>query len=137
MKKLYFYSTISWYENRIKLGEEPWLKIGGSAVQTVEDRINQQDTTSNPEPLICLGEFDVDFDDTDFHEHLDDNGYVRSREDKHREFYNTTVEQAKYELEKYSIKINETVLYNQNSNEIVCKNQNIKEKMEKFLKHLI
>ena len=104
MKKLYFYSTISWYENRIKLGEEPWLKIGGSAVQTVEDRINQQDTTSNPEPLICLGEFDVDFDDTDFHEHLDDNGYVRSREDKHREFYNTTVEQAKYELEKYSIK---------------------------------
>ena len=109
MKKLYFYSTLSWYENRIKLGEEPWLKIGGSAVQTVEDRINQQDTTSNPEPLICMGEFDVDFDDTDFHEHLDDNGYVRSREDKHREFYNTTVEQAEYELEQYRIKRSKSV----------------------------
>ena len=65
MKKLYFYSTTSWYENRIKLNKIPFLKIGHTETQTVLDRIGQQDTTSNPEPLICMGEFDVDFEDTD------------------------------------------------------------------------
>ena len=103
MKKLYFYSTPSWYKNRIDLKLPPWLKIGGAVLQTVEVRINQQDTTSNPERLECMGEFDVDFEDTEFHERLEERGYNRSREDKDREFFDITVEQAKYELEQYSI----------------------------------
>ena len=103
MKKLYFYSTPSWYKNRIDLNLSPWLKIGGAVLQTVKVRINQQDTTSNPERLECMGKFDVDFEDTEFHEHLEDRGYKRSREDKDREFFDISVEQAKYELEQYSI----------------------------------
>ena len=101
MKKLYFYSTTSWYENRIKLNKIPFLKIGHTETQTVLDRIGQQDTTSNPEPLICMGEFDVDFEDTDFHLFLEEQGYKRSREDKDREFFDITVEKAEYELERF------------------------------------
>ena len=99
MKKLYLYSTPSWYENRIKLNEIPFLKIGHTETQTVSDRIQQQDTTSNPEALICMGEYDVDFNDTDFHDWLEEQGYERSREDKLREFFNITKEQTEYELE--------------------------------------
>ena len=91
MKKLYFYSTPSWYKNRIDLKLPPWLKIGGAVLQTVEVRINQQDTTSNPERLECMGEFDVDFEDTEFHERLEERGYNTTREDKDREFFEITV----------------------------------------------
>lgn len=99
MKKLYLYSTPSWYENRIKLNEIPFLKIGHTETQTVSDRIEQQDTTSNPEALVCMGEYDVDFNDTDFHDWLEEQGYERSREDKLREFFNITKEKTEYELE--------------------------------------
>ena len=46
-----------------------------------------------------MGEYDVDFNDTDFHDWLEEQGYERSREDKLREFFNITKEQTEYELE--------------------------------------
>ncbi len=53
--KLYFYSTPAQYEDQIKLGRLPMLKIGRTMQEDAKDRIEQQDTTSNHQALVCRG----------------------------------------------------------------------------------
>ena len=69
-KKIYFYSTKAHYEDQIELGRVPMLKIGDTQQEEAEDRINQQDTTSNPQQLITKGVYETTFGDKEFHKYL-------------------------------------------------------------------
>lgn len=100
-KKIYFYSTQAHYEDQIKLGRVPMLKIGDTQQEEAEERINQQDTTSNPQQLVTKGVFETTFGDKEFHKHLLSRGYKKTRDDKDREWFFITVEDATYELEQY------------------------------------
>lgn len=99
--KIYFYSSKAHYEDQIQLGRVPMLKIGDTQQEKAEDRINQQDTTSNPQELSCKGVFEVPFGDKEFHKNLLKKGYKKTRDDKDREWFFITVEDATYELEQY------------------------------------
>ena len=98
-KKIYFYSTPAHYENQIELGRSPMLKIGDTLREDAKCRINEQDTTSNPEKLVCKGIFETTFSDKEFHLYLLGKGYKKSRSE--REWFYITVEDASYELEQY------------------------------------
>ena len=50
---IYFYSTLAQYEDQLQLNRTPMLKIGQTIEQEAPERIDQQDTTSNPQPLMC------------------------------------------------------------------------------------
>ena len=100
-KKIYFYSTKAHYEDQIQLGRVPMLKIGDTQQEEAEDRINQQDTTSNPQQLITKGVYETTFGDKEFHKHLLKCGYKKTRDDKDREWFFINVEDAAYELEQY------------------------------------
>ena len=100
-KKIYFYSTQAHYEDQIQLGRIPMLKIGDTQQEEAEDRINQQDTTSNPQQLLPKGVFETTFGDKEFHKYLLQRGYKKTRDDKDREWFFITVEDATYELEQY------------------------------------
>lgn len=99
--KIYFYSTKSHYQDKIKLGRTPMLKIGETIKQKVQDRINQQDTTSNPEKLDCKAEFEATFSDKEYRVYLFSRGYKKTRNDKKREWIFISVEDAIYELERF------------------------------------
>jgi len=98
-KEIYFYTTPAHYEDQIELGRVPMLKIGETEKQEVEVRIDQQDTTSNPQALICKGVYKVVGTDNEFrNEWLSLRGYKKTREDKKREWIHITVEEAEFEL---------------------------------------
>ena len=99
--KIYFYSTQAQYEDQIKLGRPPMLKIGSTSLEEAKIRIVQQDTTSNPQELICMGIFETDFGDKEFHNYLLKKGYKKTRNDKDREWFYISKEDATYELEQY------------------------------------
>lgn len=99
--KIYFYSSEAHYEDQIELGRVPMLKIGDTQQEKAEDRINQQDTTSNPQQLSCKGVFETPFGDKEFHKRLLKQGYKKTRDDKDREWFFITIEDATYELEQY------------------------------------
>lgn len=99
--KIYFYSSEAHYEDQIELDRTPMLKIGDTQQEKAEDRINQQDTTSNPQQLSCKGVFETPFGDKEFHKRLLKRGYKKTRDDKDREWFFITVEDAIYELEQY------------------------------------
>jgi len=99
--KIYFYSTQAQYEDQIKLGRPPMLKIGSTSLEEAKIRIVQQDTTSNPQELICMGIFETDFGDKEFHNYLLKKGYKKTRNDKDREWFHISKEDATYELEQY------------------------------------
>lgn len=96
MRKLYIYSTKSYYDIRLKAGEIPYLKIGETIQETVEKRVNQQDTTSNPEPLEIKYERELpdEFHDTTIHKYLETRGYFKTREDKDREWFTILLDEA-------------------------------------------
>lgn len=99
---IYFYSTKAHYEDQLELGRIPMLKIGETLQENAQDRINQQDTTSNPEKLICKGVFETTFSDKEFHKYLLKEGYKKTRTDKKlSEFFFITVEDATYRLEQF------------------------------------
>jgi len=98
-KKIYFYSTPAHYEDQIELDRVPMLKIGDTLREDAEYRINEQDTTSNPQKLVCKGIFETTFSDKEFHLYLLGKGYTKSRSE--REWFRITVEDATYELEQY------------------------------------
>ena len=99
--KIYFYSTQAQYEDQIELLRTPMLKIGGTSLEEAEIRIVQQDTTSNPQELICKGIFETNFGDKEFHKYLLEKGYKKTRNDKDREWFHISVEEATHELEQY------------------------------------
>jgi hypothetical protein len=99
--KIYFYSTQAQYEDQIELLRPPMLKIGGTSLEEAKIRIVQQDTTSNPQKLICKGIFETNFGDKEFHNYLLKKKYKKTRNDKDREWFYISVEEANHELEQY------------------------------------
>ena len=98
-EKIYFYSTLAQYEDQLQLGRTPMLKIGQTAQQEASERIDQQDTTSSPQPLMCRGVYEVDGTDNEFrNEWLIPRGYKETRIDKKREWIYITAEDAELEL---------------------------------------
>lgn len=75
---LYGYSNDVYIDSAGESGEhfiegEVWIKVGDTRKQTVEERVGQQDGTSDPIPLDLLFEVnDVHFRDKDFHDFLED-----------------------------------------------------------------
>ena len=100
-KKFYFYSTPALYEDQIALGRIPMLKIGETTQETTQLRVNQQDGTSCAQELVIKRSFIVKdtSKDTDFHNHLEENGRVKSRDN--REWFYITVEDAERELKEW------------------------------------
>ena len=86
MNTIYAYSTSTYLE-------KSWIKVGQTSLDA-DSRIAQQDTTSNPEELRKLEEWSVPNKITDRHIHkvLERRGYLRTRVDKDREWFETTVE---------------------------------------------
>lgn len=80
-KKLYAYSTSTYYQKN-------WFKIGDTE-KTARERVFEQDTTSNPEPLNLLFSYDLKENQTDkkFHKFLEKKGFYRTREDRKREWF--------------------------------------------------
>ena len=77
------------------------LKIGETTQKTTRLRVNQQDGTSCAQELVIKDSFLVKdtCKDTDFNIYLEENGYVKSREN--REWFYITVEDAKRELKEW------------------------------------
>ena len=86
--KAYAYSTNSYYEDRISAGKIPWLKVGDTQ-REAEERVAEQDGTSNPEELIIKKVFDIPSNCRDYqiHEILKDMGIKKTRTDKSREWF--------------------------------------------------
>ena len=79
-RKIYVYTTPT-YKSK------GWYKIGETH-QQVEERVAQQDGTSNPEELIILDSWDSpNFSDKDFHSFLQKEGISPVRRDRNREWY--------------------------------------------------
>ena len=95
MKKLYIYSDHNRYEYRIEHGDSPFLKIG-ETLQEVEERVSQQDGTSQSEPLEIkyVTELPDNVSDHDIHRFFDSKKIPVTRTDKKREFYEITLENA-------------------------------------------
>jgi len=102
-EKIYFYSTPAQYEDQIELGRLPMLKIGRTKQEDAKVRIEQQDTTSNPEALVCKGVYEVDdgTDDEFRDEWLSPRGFKATRTDKRREWMYITAEDAEFELSEW------------------------------------
>lgn len=98
VRELYVYSTPT-YE------EKGWLKIGDASVGRVEERIREQQGTSNPEEVIILfsEKLPVGKRDYDVHKILLEKGVKRKVEGAGREWFETTVEEVQkaFNLLKY------------------------------------
>jgi superfamily II DNA or RNA helicase len=85
---IYAYSTETYQKYR------GWIKCGQTQ-QLAADRVAQQDSTSNPEPLVILKTWEVPdwISDHTIHAELEKMGILRVREDKVREWFQCTVDQ--------------------------------------------
>ena len=95
MNTLYFYSDEDRYDLRVGAGLTPRLKIGQTIKEVAYDRIEEQDGTSQPVPLVEKAPaLSVEFTDKEFHRFLISRGYEESRHDKKREWFMITAEEA-------------------------------------------
>jgi hypothetical protein len=79
-KPVYLYNSDSFYFNLVKIGE---------TVLDPLDRISQQDDTSDPEPPVPIGIWEVDdsLRDGMVHSFLEERGYKKFRQDTNREWF--------------------------------------------------
>lgn len=106
-KQIYFYSDTDRYEDQIKLGKLPKLKIGDTEREQVDVRIKEQRNESCPLVLDKKGSYFTPFGDREFHQYLTTVGYDRVSND--REWFYITVEDAEKEIFNYKngvVKIN-------------------------------
>lgn len=88
MITIYAYSTDTYLQFR------GWLKCGQTKQESAEIRVQQQDGTSNPEPLKILKTWEVPdwVSDHTIHAELEKMGKLRVREDKDREWFECSVD---------------------------------------------
>lgn len=91
MNIIYVYTTETYKKYR------NWYKIGQTQQESAEKRVAQQDTTSNPEPLIIEATFTVpnNIQDTHVHAQLEKMGKLKTRDDKEREWFECNLEDVK------------------------------------------
>jgi len=92
-QNIYAYSSQDRYQDRIANGKVPLVKIGQTS-KSPEDRIRQQDSTSDAYPLEKLWHEQSPFSDHEFHKYLEKNGIKRIRSD--REWFEATIEEIKH-----------------------------------------
>ena len=87
MNTIYVYTTETYRDYK------GWRKVGQTK-QLAEDRVAQQDSTSNPEPLLIEETFSVEDSIEDYHIHkeLERMGKMRTRDDKIREWFACSVD---------------------------------------------
>lgn len=87
MNTIYAYSTDTYQQFR------GWLKCGQTKQESAEIRVQQQDGTSNPEPLKILKTWEVPdwVSDHTIHAELEKMGRMRVRLDKDREWFECNV----------------------------------------------
>ena len=77
MNKIYLYTFPANYEDQIKLGKKPMLKIGQTTQDCAETRVLQQMGTATAQHHDLKGEFEVGFTDKQFHHFIEDRGIER------------------------------------------------------------
>ena len=87
MNIIYAYTTDTYHSRG-------WLKVGQTGQESAEERIAQQDGTSNPEPLVLRKFWNVSNKITDkkIHKQLRAMGRKEVRLDKNREWFECTIE---------------------------------------------
>jgi superfamily II DNA or RNA helicase len=90
MNIIYYYSTETYRKFR------GWGKVGMTKQESAEIRVQQQDGTSNPEPLEIEHTWEVPdwVSDHTIHAELEKMGCLRVRMDKDREWFECTVDQV-------------------------------------------
>lgn len=95
LRKIYVYTTNTYGSPRVIRGEsfDSWAKVGETIKQEIEERVEQQDGTSNPEPLIRVKNsngdelsFETYLSDDEIRVELGKLGYSEARKDKKREW---------------------------------------------------
>lgn len=83
MKHIYVYTIQTYIDNG-----SGWIKVG-ETIRDVDQRIGEQDNTSNAEPLIKIDSFEIPdvIGDEDIHRILRNMGYKEVREDVKREWF--------------------------------------------------
>ena len=91
MNTIYVYTTETYRDFR------GWRKVGQTHQESAKMRVEQQDGTSNPEPLIIEEVFQVEdwISDHTIHAELINMGCLEARIDKKREWFECTVEDIK------------------------------------------
>jgi hypothetical protein len=98
MSKLYAYTTDTY-------AKKNWIKIGQTTLDDIEARVQQQDSTSNPEALITLQTWDNLPDhvtDHVVHRDLESKGIKPTRIDKSREWYECTIDDVRRSINDVS-----------------------------------
>ena len=74
LRKIYIYSTPTYLL-------KGWVKIGETLLQTVLERVKQQDNSSNPEELIILCVIESVYSDKEIHKFLEKKGIKHQRKE--------------------------------------------------------
>lgn len=85
LRKIYIYSTPTYLL-------KGWVKIGETLLQTVLERVKQQDNSSNPEELIILYVIESVYSDKEIHKFLGKKGIKHQRKEWYVFDNGTTVE---------------------------------------------
>jgi hypothetical protein len=118
MNTIYAYSTETYLKFR------GWVKCGQTH-QLAADRVSQQDSTSNPEPLDILKTWEVPdwLSDYTIHAELEKMGFVRVREDKIREWFECSVDNISSAINNITMGISRPNSYGMREEQVMCHNQ--------------
>jgi len=119
MNTIYVYSTKTYIKNN-------WLKVGQTSHSDSVTRIEQQDGTSNPEPLIPLYECQSNYTDKHIHAQLIKNGLFQTREDKRREWFTCTLDDVKKAINELETGIQRVGNFSMRDEQRQCRDQAVK-----------
>lgn len=116
---IYAYSTDTYLTYR------GWLKCGQTKQESADIRVQQQDGTSNPEPLKILNTWEVPewVSDHTIHAELVNMGKRRVRMDKDREWFECTVEDVSSAINNIVLGISRPNSYPMRDEQKVCHDQ--------------
>jgi superfamily II DNA or RNA helicase len=116
MNTIYAYSTETYREFR------GWRKVGQTHQESAHIRVQQQDGTSNPEPLEIEQTWQVPdwVSDHTIHAELEKMGCLRVRMDKDREWFECTVEQVSSAINNIILGVSRPNSYPMRSEQVEC-----------------
>jgi len=132
MNTIYAYSTETYREFR------GWRKVGQTKQESAQIRVQQQDGTSNPEPLEIEKTWEVPdwVSDHTIHAELEKMGCLRVRMDKDREWFECTIDQVSSAINNIIMGISRPNSYPMRDEQVACRDQAVEHYLnggEKFL----
>jgi superfamily II DNA or RNA helicase len=116
MNTIYAYSTETYREFR------GWRKVGQTKQESAQIRVQQQDGTSNPEPLEIEKTWEVPdwVSDHTIHAELEKMGCLRVRMDKDREWFECTIEQVSSAINNIVLGVSRPNSYPMREEQVEC-----------------